>query len=109
MRRTFLSTGVAVLTVLLMGLTAWAVPYLMNYQGKLTDRETGNTITAVLPMTFKVYDTEPLDTGALLWEEQHPAVNVVDGFFDVDLGSGMTTEGIFDSSLFSDDNQRVIF
>ena len=57
------------------------------YQGRLAD-STGNPITAVVPMVFRLYNAA--SGGAPLWEENWTganSVNVSDGLFNVMLGS----------------------
>ncbi|HUF08445.1 MAG TPA: hypothetical protein VMO47_03930, partial [Rhodothermales bacterium] len=55
----------------------------ISFQGFLTD-SLGNPLNEVVPITFKIYRTlHPV----LLWTEAHPAVPVVNGIFNVDLGS----------------------
>ena len=60
-----------------------AVPRIMNYQGKLTDRS-GVGVTGVVPMTFRLY-TEPAG-GSPIWEETRSEVEVTQGLFSVTLG-----------------------
>jgi len=61
-----------------------AVPSTMSYQGQLLDSG-GEPITAYVPMTFAIYDSET--SGGLLWMETHPDVNVESGMFSAVLGS----------------------
>lgn len=72
----------------LLGLTAKAVysevPHLISYQGQLTD-DVGNPIDTTVDMTFALFN-DSLGT-TKYWEEVHPDVNVVDGLFEVRLGS----------------------
>ena len=81
----------AALTVLVMSLPAMsqtAVPMMINYQGLLSDRDTGEPIEGTCDLVFKIYN-HPTDTDptALLWEETHAGVKVADGVFSVILGS----------------------
>ncbi|HEQ98293.1 MAG TPA: tail fiber domain-containing protein [candidate division Zixibacteria bacterium] len=55
---------------------------LINYQGYLTDNG-GNPVTGTTPMTFTIYDAR----GVSKWTESHPTVQVVNGLFNVVLGS----------------------
>jgi hypothetical protein len=54
-------------------------------------------------MTFRIYDAPT--GGVLLWEEEHTSVPVDTGIYTVILGTGTTTSGSFDPSLFSEDNR----
>lgn len=84
--------GMAVLTFItifialcLMSLPAFTVPQLINYQGVLKDKTTGNPITSSgLPMKFRIFDAET--GGTKLWEEAQ-TVAVEDGIYNVVLGS----------------------
>jgi hypothetical protein len=90
----------AVLLITMLYLSAWAVPGLVSYQGRLVDLSTGEPVTnAGLPMTFRIYDAQV--GGTLLWEEDHASVPVQDGIYNLFLGNGTTTVGTFDLSLFS--------
>lgn len=55
---------------------------LINYQGYLTDAA-GDPITGNRSITFTIYDPE----GVSLWSEEHSSVPVINGFFNVTLGS----------------------
>jgi|GEM_PF-1967321 len=65
--------------------TPRAVPGELNYQGFLADAADSSAVTAVLEMTFRLFDSET--KGAELWSETHPAVEVTGGLFQVHLGS----------------------
>ena len=60
------------------------VPHLINFQGTLTD-SSGNPITATLSMEFKIYPL-PYYPG-FVWTETHPDVEIIDGLYQVQLGS----------------------
>ncbi len=64
--------------------TVFAVPQQINYQGSLTNT-VGLPLDTTVSMTFNLYGIS--DGGVSFWSETHPAVNVVDGLFRVDLGS----------------------
>lgn len=104
-RRIYLKvTVIAFLVLTFFSATAWAIPPYITYQGQLTDRATGNPITDPgLNMTFRIYDEAT--AGALLWEENHGSVTVVNGIYNILLGAGTTTVGTFAPALFSDDNR----
>ncbi|MCK4427372.1 MAG: tail fiber domain-containing protein [candidate division Zixibacteria bacterium] len=61
-----------------------AVPHLINYQGMLTD-DAGDPITDTLNIEFKIYDSQTL--GNLKWSETQTDVSIIDGLFNVVLGS----------------------
>jgi len=65
---------------------AQPVPDLVNYQGSLTDNTPQqNPINGALQMEFRIYGSQ---TGSdLLWNESWSVVQVVDGIFNVQLGS----------------------
>jgi hypothetical protein len=74
-----------------------AVPGHLNYQGYLADATDSSGITATLEMTFRLFDSET--KGAELWSETHPAVDVAEGLFDVQLGSVTPfPPGLFDGN-----------
>jgi hypothetical protein len=60
------------------------VPSLINYQGYLTD-DAGNAITDTVEMTFSIWDAA--SGGNQLWDETQASVSVVNGLFNVLLGS----------------------
>lgn len=63
-----------------------AVPHTINYQGRLSNNAMPPTpVTATLPMTFSLWDTAT--GGSQLWSESWGAVSVIDGIFNVSLGS----------------------
>jgi hypothetical protein len=65
--------------------SSWAqIPQLVNYQGLLAD-STGTPVNGSLSMLFSVYDDS---TGGIpVWTETHSSVSVVEGRFNVLLGS----------------------
>jgi hypothetical protein len=65
-------------------LSTTSVPQLINYQGYLTDAS-DDPITSVVQMTFSIWDAA--SGGNELWDETHASVAVVEGLFDVLLGS----------------------
>ena len=65
----------------------WGVdhlPQLINYQGRLTDAQ-GNPLNGAYNLKFTLWDAET--GGNQLWSEDHPAVAVTDGLFQVALGN----------------------
>jgi hypothetical protein len=61
-----------------------AVPGEVNYQGLLLD-DLGDPINGTADFEFRLYDVDA--GGTALWSEAHAAVPVVDGVYDVALGS----------------------
>jgi len=64
--------------------TQAVVPGQVAYQGLLLD-DLGAPITATVSMDFELFDAPTL--GNSLWTESHPAVQVVDGVYEVTLGA----------------------
>jgi len=66
------------------------IPHLINYQGKLTDKDNKPVADGTYPVTFRIYDAET--AGNLLWEEKwdgasgRPLVSAYKGIFSVMLG-----------------------
>lgn len=60
------------------------VPGQVAFQGLLLDDE-GEPVTGDVDLAFRLYDAE--SGGALLWSEDHDDVPVLDGVYDVALGS----------------------
>jgi hypothetical protein len=74
------------------------VPGQLNYQGYLSNAADSAAVTATLEMTFRLFDSET--KGAELWSETHPAVDVAEGLFDVQLGSVTPFgPGLFDGTV----------
>jgi hypothetical protein len=88
---------------MLMGISAMAVPYFIEYQGKLIDKITAEPVTATnLPINFRIYDAET--DGAIIWGESQ-TVNISGGIYNVLLGSGTPIYyGPLDNVVFSDDD-----
>jgi len=65
---------------------AFGAPQLMNYQGILKDRSTGDPINdPSAELVFRIYNAET--GGDLVFEEQLTGVEVTDGLFSVQLGT----------------------
>jgi hypothetical protein len=60
------------------------IPKLINYQGMLTG-DSGEPLDGVYHIIFRIYNAE--SGGDKRWEENHPAVSVNQGLFNVILGS----------------------
>lgn len=83
-------TAVLLLVSFLPGHTQAAVPYIINFQGKMTNRADGTNVTdGNYGMQFKIYDAAT--NGNLLWTETWDAtstqVTVTNGVFNVKLGT----------------------
>ncbi|MGC9314642.1 MAG: beta strand repeat-containing protein [bacterium] len=73
-----------VFIVLLLSTLIAQVPQTFNYQGKLTD-PAGVAVDSPVDIVFSIYDTPT--GGTPLWTENHTAVSVNKGLFDVILGT----------------------
>jgi hypothetical protein len=60
------------------------VPGQVNYQGLLLD-EVGVPVTGPVDMVFRLFDSD--SGGSPLWTESHAAVDVLDGVYEVALGT----------------------
>jgi len=88
----FIIIGILCLTAL----TYAAVPRVINYQGRLTDKN-DNPLTGNFLVTFRFYDTETL--GQSIWEEGH-ILNIKNGVFSVLMGSVKPLEIDFNKNLW---------
>ena len=77
-------TGVLVIFFLLASGIVLAVPGVVTYQGKLTNPDGTIVGNGTYSVTFSIYDVS--SGGTALWSETQ-TVNVVDGIFNVSLGS----------------------
>ncbi|MFH2049836.1 MAG: hypothetical protein ABIJ12_10370, partial [bacterium] len=80
---TFTKTVLMCIFILFMGLSAFAAPGLMEYQGYLEDA--GNPVTDTLSMDFLIYDAAT--GGNEKWSETQSSVGILGGLFKVTLGS----------------------
>jgi hypothetical protein len=71
------------------------IPRMINYQGMLTD-DLGDPITDTLDLEFRIYNSETY--GDLKWSETQNQVPIIDGLFNVILGS----ENLIDTLSFSE-------
>lgn len=99
-----LRTAIAFLLVssalLAAGATAKAAsPELISYQALLVDVD-GDPIDGIFDLTFTIYDSE--SGGAVVWQEEHSAVEVSNGQVSLLLGSGTPAvpigSDVFDAS-----------
>jgi hypothetical protein len=83
--------NVSIMLLILLGMlmvNAFAqntVPTMINYQGFLTDT-TGKALDGTYMLTFRLYE-QPTGVASIRWEEIHSEVTVVNGLFNVLLGS----------------------
>jgi len=61
-----------------------AIPHLMNFQGKATDK-TGSPLNGTYNLKFRIYNTET--GGTPKWTETQPNIPISNGIFQVQLGS----------------------
>ncbi len=91
-----LLVGAVIGAFMLAAAVCWAgIPFLMNYQGMLTDTG-GNPLNGDYNLTFKIYSQS--SGGSALWTEAQTGISVENGLFNVILGS--TTP--IPSSVFND-------
>ncbi len=94
-----MKTALTLLLVIMLSTFAMAdVPTMINYQGRLTD-SAGDPIDTTIDITFSICVDS---AGALcIWGETQTNVEIVDGLFDVNLGSVVT----LDPDVFIDDDR----
>jgi hypothetical protein len=82
----------------LAGESGLSVPTTLSYQGYLADAS-GEAVSGGFPMSFALYGQAA--GGSPVWQEMHPAVTVLGGFFQVELGVETPLElSLFDGPLF---------
>jgi len=88
-RLSFIVIVVSVFSIVGQGFAQASVPMMINYQGLLSGRETGEPLRGTDDVVFRIYShlTGNSPTG-LVWSERHSGVEVVRGIFSVILGSG---------------------
>ncbi len=99
-RRSFIGQSIAVTATMsslfhAMESFGQEAPGLLNYQGRLADA-TGAPLDGNYAMAFRILDGSSSATANQLWSESHTVVSVVNGFFNVQLGSATP----FPSTLF---------
>ena len=100
MKTKFIFTALTMLCLsafIVSSVCAAQVPRLLNYQGKLTDKDSV-PLEGTFAMTFRIYDAET--AGNRLWEETQPAVIAQKGIFSVLLGSVVNLDLAFDKPYF---------
>ena len=96
-KRNFLAMGFTVIMVTLMSVSAWAVPQLINYQGKLSD-SAGDPLDGTYDVTFYLYTVD--SGGGSIWDESQ-SVTLADGLYSVQLG---TDNPPFPAGLFDNES-----
>ncbi len=92
---------VYIATIIILGCIAGQisadVPYMVNYQGRLTDSG-GTPLDTTVDLAFCLFANE---TSTMpLWTETHPSVTVVDGMFELILGSiTPIPQSVFDGNI----------
>ena len=74
-----------------------AIPHLMNFQGKATDKS-GAPLNGSYSLTFRIYNSETV--GVPKWSETQPNIPISNGIFQVQLGSVMPLNLPFDESYW---------
>ena len=88
----FVVIGILCLTALVYA----AIPRVINYQGRLTDKD-DNPLTGNFLVTFRFYDAEK--EGQPMWEEGH-ILSIRNGMFNVLMGSVKPLEVDFNKDLW---------
>ena len=88
---------IIIISILVMLIACFAIPNRMNYQGKITN-DSGVALTGTANIEFRIYDTE--SGGLPLWTENHPAVSITKGLFDVILGTTNPITLSFDTTYY---------
>ena len=95
-RKRLVGFAICFACVLLAAGGALGVPGLLNFQGKLAD-DAGTPLNGSYNLYFRIYDAAT--GGTELWAEQHNNVLVINGIYNVQLGSG----DHLDAAVFSGD------
>jgi len=96
MRKFRLAFFVIIGILCLTAITYAAVPRVINYQGRLTDKD-DNPLIGNFLVTFRFYDTDK--DGLPIWEEGH-ILNIKNGMFNVLMGSVKPLELDFNKALW---------
>ncbi len=65
-----------------------SIPKVINYQGLLTDKDTGESIAGTVDIVFSLYISANVSEAPTpIWEETHSGVTLDNGLFNVILGS----------------------
>lgn len=95
-KRAYCIIAIIPLLVILLHFSAWAVPNLINYQGKLTDSD-GTALNGDYTIIFYIYNDET--NGTALWGPENKTVSVTNGIFDVQLGGVPFPSNLFDNDV----------
>ncbi len=100
MNRLILFSGLIILAFLADFCSA-GIPQMINYQGMLTD-DSGNPLTDTVDITFIIYDDPGPTGGNVKWDETQYGVPVINGLFNVILGSVDPVDLDFDQDYWLD-------
>ncbi|MFC1767884.1 tail fiber protein [Candidatus Margulisiibacteriota bacterium] len=80
----------AAVIILLLSISAFAAaPRLLNFQGRLLNKDTGDPIAGAQSVIFELYDAAPLGSGTKVWDQTISNVECdSEGIFSVVLGGG---------------------
>lgn len=98
MKQVFLNVLVIAAFILLVQVSRAQIPQTMGYQGTLTDAGGATVSDGNYILTFRIYDAET--GGSELWSETHASIAVVNGKFNVILGSVNPLSISFDIQLW---------
>src|SRR3989338_312548 len=96
MRKFRIGLFVAIGILCLVTLAYAAIPKVINYQGRLTDKD-DNPLAGNFLVTFRFYDAEK--DSLPIWEEGH-ILNIKNGMFNVLMGSVKPLELDFNKDLW---------
>jgi hypothetical protein len=82
----------------IMGYAYAEIPHLINYQGRLTDKEGKPVTDGTYQVIFRIFDAAT--AGNLLWEETHASVLIQKGIFSILLGSVTNLNLAFDKPYY---------
>jgi hypothetical protein len=88
-------------SVLMTGASVAEIPRLINYQGMLTDNS-GSPLTDTVDVAFIIYDNPGPTGGNVKWSETQYNVSVINGLFNVILGSANPIDLPFDQDYWLD-------
>jgi hypothetical protein len=93
-----LTCVLACLAAILAGVAGAEVPRKINYQGRLTDTDTGEPIAGPLIMTFRIFDVE--EGGSAAWTETQAVTPDSAGVISAILGSITPIDAGFDGPMW---------
>jgi hypothetical protein len=92
-----LAAGALGLSLLAGGAAEAQTPLLVGYQGAIFDAS-GQPVQGSADVDVAIFDAS--NGGSQLYAESHNGVSLVDGTFDVQIGSGTSPAGTFDENTF---------